>query len=80
MVMGEVDIGLRTSTIPPITQTRSLECQLDPLLLLLFTKVFMLMREADIGLRTDKLLPITTLENKVPNQGTLKIYSLGVVK
>ena len=41
MVMGEVDIGIRLSTINPIAHTTMVDCCVDLLLLLVFTKLFM---------------------------------------
>ena len=45
MVMGEVVIGLRPATLPPITQVGLVDFRVALLLLVLFTKLFMVMRE-----------------------------------
>ena len=63
MVMREVDIGLRPSTLPPITQVGMVDFWVDLFILVLFMKLFMVMIEVDIGLRIATLLPITTVVN-----------------
>ena len=45
MVVGEVVIGLRPATLPPITQVGLVDFRVALLLLVLFTKLFMVMRE-----------------------------------
>ena len=68
IVMGEVDIGLRTATLPPINQVILLYYWYFMLLLVLLTKVFMLMKEfivvviieeMDLGLKRPATLPFT---------------------
>ena len=58
IVMGEVDIGLRTATLPPITQLDVVDCWVSHFLLVLLTKMFTLMIEVGIGLRPDNITTI----------------------
>ena len=76
-VTGEAGIGLRPDTIPPITQLGMLECWVALLILVLFTKVFMVMKEVEIGIIPDTLIPITMADNRGPHRGTLNMIYLG---
>ena len=58
IVMGEVDIGLRTATPPPITQLDVVYCWVSHFLLVLLTKMFAVMIEVGIGLRPDTITTI----------------------
>ena len=78
MVMGEMDIGLITATIPPTNQVSGVEYWVALFILYMFMTVFTMTREVDIGLIPATLLPITVEGNEFPHQGTLKIISLGV--
>ena len=71
-------IGIRTTTLPPITQMGMVDCWVAMLLIFLFTEVVMVMRELDIGLIPENFLPITVLENNIPHQGPLNMISIGV--
>ena len=68
MFKGEVYIGLRPATLPPINQVILLYYWYFMLLLVLLTKVFMLMKEfivvviieeVDLGLKRPATLPFT---------------------
>ena len=68
MVMGEVDICLIPSTILPITQVGILDFRVALLLLVLFTKVFMVVRDVEVGIRPSTLLNINAVDNIVPTR------------
>ena len=53
IVMVEVKIGIRISTIPPITHMTMLDYLVYLLLLVLFTKVFMVMKDVIIVMMTE---------------------------
>ena len=65
MVTGEMFIGLRPATIPPIIQVG---------LVGFWVAMFIVMREVEMGLRPDTLLPINIVENEVPPQGSYKMF------
>ena len=44
IVIGELDIGLRPATLPPITQVTMVDCCDYLLILILFMKVFITMK------------------------------------
>ena len=48
MLTGDVDIGLRPSTLPPITQVSEADCQVYNCLLVLLTKMLINIRDWDI--------------------------------
>ena len=48
MLKGEVYIGIRTSTLPPITQVVTVYCWFYQFLLIMLTKMFMNMRVYNI--------------------------------
>ena len=58
IVMGEVDIGLRTAPPPPITQLDVVDFWVSHFLLVLWTKMFAVMIEVGIGLRPDTITTI----------------------
>ena len=45
MLTGDVDIGLRPSTLPPITQVSEADCQVYHCILVLLTKMLINMRD-----------------------------------
>ena len=49
MLTGEVDIGIRPATLPPIDQVAVENVLVDKFLLVLLTKLFMVMRYYDIA-------------------------------
>ena len=66
MVVGEVDIGPRPDTLPPITQATMVYFFVHLLLLVVFMKVFMkikeviavmMMEDVDLGLKRTATLP-----------------------
>ena len=69
MMMGEVDVGLSTSSIHSITHVGLLDCWVYP---------FMAMREAETGLIPSILLHITIMEYTLSNKDTLNKLSKGV--
>ena len=60
MVMVEVYKSLRPCTLPPLTQVGVVDFRIALLLLVVFTKAFMVMREVDIC-----LIPATTVTTTV---------------
>ena len=58
MVMGEVYIGIRTSSLPPITELGVINFWVSHFLLVLLKKNSMLMRDVDTGIRSETLPPI----------------------
>ena len=71
MVMVEVDIGLKPSTLSPTIQVG---------LVYFCVYMFMVMIEVYIGLRLSTFLHITTLKNAVSTQASLKMLFLGYVR
>ena len=55
----DVDIGLISATLSPITQVDVVDCWVYHFLLAMSTKIFMVMREVDICIRPATLPPIT---------------------
>ena len=78
MVMVDVDIGLIAAILPPITQLGVVYLWFSLLLLVLFTKVFMMIREVYISLIPSTFLPITTVDNTVSHWGPINKRFLGV--
>ena len=59
MFTGEVDIGLISATLYPITQVDVVDCWVYHFLLVMSKKRFMVMREVDICIIPDTIPPIT---------------------
>ena len=71
MMMEEVDIGLRLSTLLPIIQMHLVDY---------WVSLLMLIREVDIGLIPDTLLLLTTVNYIVYTQGFLEMIFLRICK
>ena len=69
MVIGDVDIGLKSATIPTITQVTMVDCCIYMLLLIVFTKFFMSMKELVILVMTEDV----DLGLKIPSTITFTI-------
>ena len=69
MVMGEVYIGLRTATLPPIEQL---------VFIYHWDYIFMDTREMSKGIKLTTLFPITIVDYKLSNQGSLEMLLLEV--
>ena len=54
------------------------DCQVNMLLLVLFTKVLMVLIEVYTGLRPSTFLPITMTDNTVPHRSPLNMLFLGL--
>ena len=71
MLMGEVDLGLRPSSLPPIIQVYFVDH---------WVLIAMVMIEVDIGLRPANFLHITMVDYTLPTQGFLNNLFKGVFK
>ena len=82
MVIGEVDIGFRPSTLPPITQLTMVYCCVYLLLIVVFTKFFMVIKvvivvvmieDAYLGLKRPATLTFTIVEKVLMVMGEVDI-------
>ena len=61
-----------------VTMLGVVDCQVNMLLLVLFTKVLMVLIEVYTGLRPSTFLPITMTDNTVPHRSPLNMLFLGL--
>ena len=82
MVIGEVDIGLRPETPPPVTQATMVDCCVYMLLLVMFIKVFMpikdvivveMMEYVYLGLNIPSTIIFTIMDKVLMVMGDLDI-------